>query len=240
MDAKLTGSVVGRERLGQADADRLYELFERYYRRVDRPTFDRDLAEKDMVLLVRDTPGVIRGFTTLKIYDLPLFGRRVRAIFNGNTIIEREFWGDLEFGRTQCRFMADVKREAPSVPIYWYLICSGYRTYFYLPLFFREFFPCHNRPTPPLEGALIEALGRMKYPDEYHDGIIRVREPRECLDGDLAVPPPHKLENPHIRFFTERNPGYLRGDELVCITEFSLENNRRSALEALQRPAAVA
>jgi hypothetical protein len=115
------------------------------------------------------------------------------------------------------------------MPLYWFLICSGYRTYLYLPLFFHEFAPRYDRPTPEFEHALIDTLGRMKYPDEYADGVVHVRRPRECLRPDLAVPRPAKLDNPHVRFFFERNPGCLRGDELVCVTEFSLANTRRLA-----------
>jgi hypothetical protein len=31
-------------------------------------------------------------------------------------------------------------------------------------------------------------------------------------------------DDPHIRFFLERNPGYIQGDELVCLIEISGEN----------------
>jgi hypothetical protein len=32
-----------------------------------------------------------------------------------------------------------------------------------------------------------------------------------------------------VRFFVDHNPSYLRGDELVCVAEFSLTNLRRRA-----------
>ena len=69
----------------------------------------------------------------------------------------------------------------------------------------------------------------MKFPKEYRQGIVRVEEPRECLDLDLAIPSEHKLRNPHIRFFVEKNKDYLRGDEMVCLTEFTIENTKRTA-----------
>jgi hypothetical protein len=99
----------------------------------------------------------------------------------------------------------------------------------YLPLFFAEFYPRHDRATPEFEQALIDTLGRMKFPDEYRDGVVQVSSPRECLRADLALPRPAKQQNPHVRFFFERNPGALRGDELVCVTEFSLANTKRLA-----------
>ncbi len=238
---KLSGRVVPRTEIDPATRDRLYALFDRYYRKVDRATFDRDHEEKDWILLLSDPDGVVQGFTTLKLYDLEILGRRVRAVFNGNTIIDRAAWGEQELVRTWCRFMAELRASEPGIPLYWYLICSGYRTYLYLPLFYRRFFPSCERETPPFEQSLLDTLGKMKFPDEYRAGVVHVQESRECLDPEIAVPPPHKLENPNIRFFVERNPGYLRGDELVCLTEFSVENTRRTAheiaAEVLRQPA---
>ncbi len=230
---RLTASVVEVPSLGAPVTDRLYDLFTRYYGRSDRATFDRDLAEKGWVLLLSDEAGAIQGFTTIMLLETELEGRRLRAAFSGNTIIDRSFWGEQELVRSWCRFLGELRLAAPDVPLYWFLICSGYRTYLYLPLFFETFYPRGDRPTPPFEGALIDHLGRLKFPEEYRDGVVRVREPRECLRPDLAVPLPRKLENPHIRFFFERNPGSARGDELVCVTRIDPDNMKRLARSAV-------
>ena len=233
MGRLLTGTVLPRTEVAAQDVDHLHDLFVRYYLHVDRPTFDLDWAEKDWALLLRDPAGEIRGFTTMKLYDVEVLGRRVRAVFNGNTIIDQACWGEQELVRTWCAFMAELKASDPAIPLYWYLISSGYRTYLFLPLFFREFFPRHDAETPLFESRLIESLGRMKFPDEYEDGRIRVTRPRECLRPEIAVPMEAKARNPHVRFFLEKNHGYLSGDELVCVAEFSLENTRRMAHGAL-------
>ncbi|MBI2932011.1 MAG: hypothetical protein HYY16_10210 [Planctomycetes bacterium] len=244
MAGQLIGTVVPRDLLDRATTERLYELFRSYYLCVDRRTFDRDQAEKDWVLLLRDIRGLVVGFTTMKLYDLSIQGRRVRAVFSGNTIVDRECWGEQELARTWFDFMVSLKSREPAVPLYWYLICSGYRTYLYLPLFYKDFSPRANRPTSPFVQTLIDTLGRMRYPEEYREGIIRVAQPREVLRPDLAIPSESKLQNPHVRFFVERNPGYVRGDELVCMAEFSIKNLLRAAhrevLEAAVRRASSA
>src|SRR5262249_51532998 len=142
--------------VGPALADRLYELFARYYLHADRAAFDRDQAEKDWVLLLRDAGGAVQGFTTLKRYDLELLGRRLRVGFSGNTIIRRAYWGGQELVAAWCRFVGGLKRAEPRLPLYWFLVCSGYRTYLYLPLFFHDFYPRHDRPAPAFEQALID------------------------------------------------------------------------------------
>lgn len=226
---KLTGAVIPREEVHSSEVDRMYELFSQLYLHLDRDRFNADLAEKDRVLLLSDSNGIIQGFTTLKLYQAEVEGKRLQAMFNGNTVIHPEFWGEQELVATWCQFMAETKKQTPDLSLYWFLICSGYRTYMYLPLFFNEFYPRYDREPPAFERMLIDHLGKRKYPREYHNGIIHVEEPRECLTPELAEPPAHKKKNPHVSFFLEQNPGWTRGDELVCIADFTLANTRRRA-----------
>lgn len=237
---ELTGTVRPRENLARSDIDQLYALFERHYSCVSFADFARDLAEKDWVLELRDSLGAVRGFTTMKLYERRVLGRPLRAVFNGNTIIDPAFWGEQELVRVWCRFMAGLEAMAPEVPLYWYLICSGYRTYLFLPLFFESFHPKVGVDGTTVEGRLCDYFGQLKFPREYREGVVHVTKPRECLLPELAVPSEAKLRNPHVRFFVERNPGYLRGDELVCMAEFSVSNTRRMARQALLEVAARA
>ena len=229
MTKKLTGAVLPRFKVTEEERNTLFGLWETYYQNVDRQMFEEDIAEKDWILTLSDEQGIIRGFTTLKFYEMEIQGKTIRAIFNGSTIIARDYWGDQELVHTWCRFMAEMKREDPEIPLYWYLIVSGFRTYMFLPIFFKEFYPNHGKETPAIEQEVIDTLGKMKFPQEYRDGIIHVKEPRECLDPEIAIPGEHKLRNPNIRFFVEKNKEYLRGDEMVCLTEFTVENTKRTA-----------
>jgi hypothetical protein len=63
----------------------------------------------------------------------------------------------------------------PAGSLFWFLISKGYKTYRYLPLFFREYYPRHTAPTPPWAQSIIDVLGRQKYPRAYDPsaGIIR-------------------------------------------------------------------
>ncbi len=229
----LQGSVQPRQSVSDDDVERMYRLFCNYYTHVRRDVFYRDWKEKHWALTLRDESGDLRGFTTLMLYDLKVLGKRIRAVFNGNTIIDRDCWGEQELVRTWCTFMSTLKTQQPDLPLYWFLISSGYRTYLFLPLFFREFFPRYDRSTPPLEQHIIDSLGRLKFPGEYRDGIVRVSEQRECFRSDLAKPSPGRLRNDHVKFFVTQNPNFARGDELVCLTEFSFANTKRMAHEKL-------
>ena len=241
-NSRLSGRIIRMCDVRPCQSESLYELFVQYYRSVDRGTFQRDQSAKDWLLLLLDERGIVRGFSTAVVHELDLNGWRIRAVFSGNTIIDHRFWGEQELVRTFGGLLADLKRQAPETPLYWYLVCSGYRTYMFLPLFCRDFYPRYDRATPPLAQGLIDRLGTMTFPEEYRDGVIHVRRPRECLLPELAIPTPAKLRNPHVHFFMSRNPGYFRGNELVCVAEFSAENTKgllhRIACEGISASAA--
>ena len=64
--------------------DDLYVLFERYYAQTTRQSFEHDLNEKDLVVLVRAVEDrTVRGFTTL---------RHLRAIVGGDSIAAFYLW----------------------------------------------------------------------------------------------------------------------------------------------------
>src|SRR3546814_15004539 len=45
----------------------------------------------------------------------------------------------------------------------------------------------------------------------------------DVCSSDLEIPEKDR-RRPDVLFFLQRNPGYDQGDELVCLTELSLEN----------------
>ena len=79
----------------------------------------------------------------------------------------------------------------PGAAVYWFLICSGYRTYRFLPVFFREFFPTHRRPTPAGARRVLDTLATRKFPTTYDAtaGVIRPRPAARLRPGVAEVGP---------------------------------------------------
>jgi hypothetical protein len=215
-------------RLSLSDRQTLYELLERHYEHVSWPQFEADLSEKDAVIVLRDTSGRPCGFSTQKMMRITVDGISVRAIFSGDTIIDPNHWGEQELGRAWCRYVGQVRAAEPETPLYWFLISKGYRTYLYLPVFFKSYYPACTWPTPAAEQRILNALARAKFPDDYDTGtgLVVFPESRGNLKPELATVPPHRLKNQHVRFFLSSNPSYSRGTELVCLAEISPENMR--------------
>lgn len=119
---------------------------------------------------------------------------------------------------------------------YWLLLTSGFRTYRFLPVFWREFFPRHDAPTPPGQQRMLDALAAFQCGQFYDPttGIVRFARPQRLRAG-LAELPEGREKDADIAFFLARNPGHACGDELACITEITAENLTRAGWRMVNR-----
>jgi hypothetical protein len=226
---KLHNEIVPVASLGPSDRNALFALYAQHYSCARRDQFENDLAEKEVAILLRDRSNhQVCGFSTQMILRQRIGGQEVRALFSGDTIIAPSHWGDQELRRGWCRYAAGALTAEPGVPLYWFLMTKGYRTYLYLPVFFGEFFPHYDRDTPRGLQTLLDAFAVQKFGDAYDpaSGLIRFDESHGQLAEDLAGVPARRANDPHVKFFLQRNPEYVRGVELACITEISHENIR--------------
>jgi hypothetical protein len=106
------------------------------------------------------------------------------------------------------------------------LISSGYKTYRFLSVFFREFYPRYDRATPPEVQAIMAHLAQERFGSDYDraSGIVRFSEGATPLRPGVAQVDARRLKNPHVAFFCARNPGHARGDELVCLADLCPDN----------------
>ena len=227
---RLAGIVRPVAELTPRERERLYILLERYFANVTRTHFEHDLAEKDQVILLADRlTGQIQGFSTLMQLQVVVDDRPVVAYFSGDTIVDRAYWGESALSRLWARYVfrnaGQIRATAPETSVYWFLICSGYKTYRFLPMFFREFYPAHDRPTPRAVKNILDALAHLKFPSEYDAGRGVVQPGQATpLRPEVAVITAHVLANPHVAFFVAANPGHVAGDELACLTEIIPDN----------------
>ncbi|MBI3970589.1 MAG: hypothetical protein HY332_04810 [Chloroflexi bacterium] len=214
------------ESLTLLQRSRTYALMAEYFAGVTRYQFERDLAEKEWAILLADSAsGEIQGFSTLMKLHAVADDQPVVAFFSGDTIVEQAYWGETALPRLWAQHVFALAARIRRACVYWFLICSGYKTYRFLPVFFREFFPTYTQPTPPAAKRLLDVLGRLKFPTEYDParGIIRFAQPSPLRAG-VAEIEPHRLQTPHIAFFAAANPGHVHGDELACIADLSPTN----------------
>src|SRR6185295_20406547 len=74
-----------------------------------------------------------------------------------------------------CRLAGALKAMEPATPLYWFLISKGYRTFRYLSLFSRRYFPHPVDPTPPEMATCLHALAQARFGSAWHkeQGLVR-------------------------------------------------------------------
>lgn len=219
-------AVVPAGSLTAADRAGMYGLYARHYEATDRTVFDADLAQKQHALLLRDGAGQIVGFTTMATAATKHEGRLVRTLFSGDTIIDPAHWGHQDLAFNWITYAGRLKAEAPEVPLYWFLIVKGHRTYRYLSAFSIDFHPHWTRTPSPFLASLMARLGKERFGGAYDakTGVIRFPASRGHLKAHLAEIGEIEQRRPDVRLFLDKNPGYREGHELLCLTELAPGN----------------
>lgn len=210
----------------------MFRLFAEYYANVSYAQFQSDLKQKDHVFLMRDrTSQEIKGFSTIVGLDAEVNGRPVRGFFSGDTVIDREYWGQGALGVAFLKFLFMQKLKKPFSPLYWFLISKGYKTYLLMANNFQTHYPRFERSTPPEMQSLIDTFSQTLYGDYYvqERGVIsfaqqaQVRDyvKKDCLKQDVTPISDELMAHPRVAYFVERNPGWEQGDELACVAKMT-------------------
>lgn len=214
----MNGRLLQRDALTDAERAEMLALMKEFFLGVNATQFERDLAEKNWVILLEDN-GRLRGFSTLQLYTTGVGGTRIRVIYSGDTIVHRDAWGSSALART---WLKTVRKWQDDVPLYWLLITSGFRTYRFLPVFWKEFWPRYDAVQRP---RLLDALAEERFGKQFDaaNGLVRFGTPQLLRNG-LKEIPPSRLADPHIKFFAGANSDHARGDELVCLCPLTPAN----------------
>jgi hypothetical protein len=197
----------------------MFDLLQEHYENCTPELFQSDLDSKNWVILLRARESrAIQGFSTLAFYESQLEEESVGVVYSGDTIIHPAYWGTSELPRTWIRTVLQVGKQLPQ-PLYWLLISSGYKTYRFLAIFFKEFHPRHDQPTPPKIQQILHHLARERFAADYDPqrGIVRFSRGATPLRRGIADITSRRLRDPHTAYFAARNPGHVLGDELVCL-----------------------
>lgn len=202
----------------------MFALMDAHFEGMQRAVFDRDLDEKDWALrIVRE--GALVGFSTLQVYMTTHAGREINVIYSGDTVVSPEAWGTPVLAKGWIALVRAIQSARPGTPWYWLLLSSGFRTYRFLPVFWRQFWPRFDSGLDDAAATMAAALARERFNGCYDESAGVVRFPRpQRLRPHLDSIPEGREHDPHIRFFLERNPRHNEGDELVCLTELNDAN----------------
>jgi len=223
-----TGSVVPVATLDGDDRRQLLALMRSHYLDVTEARFAADLADKEAAVLLRRADEIV-GFSTLARSDGRFAGEVVTAFFSGDTVVRRDARGTADLARVWGRHVfaeaARLRRSEPGRRVVWLLISSGYKTYRFLPLFFRNYLPAPGRDPAPSDLELLRALAAERFGPRFDpaSGIVRLAHPTPLRRG-VADLDATRLRDPDVAHFVAANPGHAAGDELVCLADLDPDN----------------
>ncbi len=211
-----------------SDADRLnmFHLHRQYYDNVLEDVFFRDLSEKDWVIMMKDEQGQVHGFSTIQLISLRVLEADHLFLFSGDTVMSEHIRNTPALASAFLQFSVTLIENYPGMPIYWFLISKGYRTYRFLQLYFNEYYPVHNKVIPEYYQKILDAVAFYKFGDQYYprEHLIRHKTISDRLKPEHATIAEGRQKNPVVKFFLAKNPDFYKGDDLACITAISVEN----------------
>ncbi len=222
-------------RLGDGDVSELNALHSRFFENSGEVSFRADFAEKDFVITVRDDGGY-KAFSTIKLIDENMDGTPKSFLFSGDTIVHPDYWSRNLLAPAFGAFLSRMMIRYEGRELYWFLISKGFRTYMFLPTFFKTFYPSPDLPPDKEYVRLLNLVAGDRYGAAYDRemGVISFGGARDYLCEELRQVPEAKAAGRHVSFFLERNPGYARGNELACITRIDRENIKPLGLRLLE------
>ncbi len=221
----MNGRLIPQSQLDPALQQQMFELLHTHFAGVDWCQFTADLSQKNWVILIEDCNGRLVGFSTLLLLYDQEAGQPVTVVYSGDTIMDPSAWRSAALSRTWITSVMWLNSQYGRGRLYWLLITSGYRTYRFLPLFWKRFHPRHDQGAVAGLAPLADRLASRLFPTRYDPAsrIVRFERP-QILRKHLQGIPDSKKDDPHVAFFAKANPGFIQGDELVCLTELSEDN----------------
>lgn len=222
----MNSQLVPTGELSSLDVEAMYLLLGKHFQGVERNVFNTDLNYKNWVILLKDSKtNQLKGFSTLLFYNTNFAGESISVVYSGDTIMDPSAWSSSSLSRTWIDSINKLRTKYCQGKLYWLLICGGYRTYRFLPIFWQNFYPRYDVITPLDISHFMEYLAHERFGKGYNpkSGVVSFPHPHILREGLRGIPK-ERLSDPHIQFFDRINPGHLNGNELVCLTEISETN----------------
>jgi hypothetical protein len=223
--------------LGAPQRRAMLALLQSHFDGVDEAAFHEDLDSKQGAILLKGAGGELLGFSTWVFYDALIERETLRVAYFGDTIVAKAAWGSPALPAAVIRLLMDEAARAAPKRLFSLLICSGFRTYRFMPFFCREFVP-RAQPDPALL-ALRDRLAAQRFGAQYDpaSGVARLKRGFYRIKKGLSDPDGHAEVDEASAFFFSANPGWERGDELVCLAEMNDANLSAASRRLLRGPA---
>ncbi len=207
------------------DSESMLALMQKYFKNVTRERFYMDLKEKDLCILLTHN-NEVKGFSTQVFSSLIIEKKEKLILFSGDTVIDSEYRNSFNLFISWGKLVLSTIEKQPDKNFYWILTTKGFRTYRLLSVLFSEYYPAPKINVPNKERIIIEKYCKNKFGNKFISDklIISADNTGQILRQKDAEITESRKKNINISFFEKVNPGYIKGDELVCIVPLYKKN----------------
>lgn len=226
--------------LSDGHVDAIACLLKQSFDGVSRQGVLDDLSNKTHVLLLYQDSH-LAGVSTLAVYPATHpDGQPVEVVCSGDTVVAKDAWGTPALARSWIQAVRSLGSAEDGSSLYWLLICSGFRTFRFLPVFFKTYWPSddhekNEQPESLRQWAHALATDRFGPLFNAHTGIVRFPQPQTLCEGLAEIPPGRKQQSDVARFLS-LNPTHAEGDELVCLCSLAHDNLTPAGQRMLGQP----
>lgn len=217
----------------------MFSLMRRYYENVSKKQFLSDLEKKDCVIMIKEKKSsALCGFSTQVLLRRNIKNQDVRIVFSGDTVIDKKHRNSLVLPLTFGKMMLSILKEEPGTPLYWLLTTKGYKTYRYLPVFFKDYFPSPSKKLSSFEKSILTMMGKELLEEKFDakHWILRAKDGAQRLKPGVADITENRRKKQEIAYFEKMNPNHAQGDDLICLARFSEQNLKPFILKRLLCP----
>lgn len=202
----------------------MFGLMCNFYKTQEETQFYTDLQAKHWVVLLCSEGDTIQGFSTVALNPAGTGTPHANFYYSGDTILHPDYWGSQELVKGFFHLVYSIHCADPNRALYWLLLSKGHRTYMYLPLFFKCYYPGVSEREeaslwPLLDCAAAQLFGPCWHPEK---GLVLL--PNDGAMTDELSEASFRKNGEHVRFFLDRNPDFQQGHELACLVDLNPVN----------------
>lgn len=232
----MNSSCVPIDILDTATKAAMVALLGEHFEQVTPTIFEADLADKTHAVMLSDDHGRLAGFSTFALYTAPgPDGDNATIVCSGDTIVSRYARASSALPGAWIQAVHALHAQGENSDLFWLLMTSGYRTYRFLPVFVKGYFPGVGQREDAGLIAWLDRIAAQRWGDQYDPAtrIVRLCN-AQPLQAHLREVPAGRRSDPHIAFFLEHNPGHAKGDELVSLARLNASNLTPAGLRMLR------
>ena len=230
----LRAEIIPIHQISELLIEEMYKTYIHYYSGTNRQIFRSDFNNKDFCILIfnENEDNDLVGFSAISIYIESVQNENFGIIYSGDTIIKHQYWGSNILIKAWLSFAGEVYRQFNFIPWYWLLLVKGHRTYRYLNLFFKDYYPRAGANIPENLGMKRDSIAFKSFGECFNSNsaLIKFPETRGHLKEEWNGINEKTKNHKEVNFFKSQNPNFNSGDELVCFSEISPENLRKKSL----------